>query len=184
MYHLFTVEARTKDPRKWLYLFEGVDIIIFLCPLDLTSPDTLRNSLILFENMCKSEWFVETPVMLLFTKFDLFMEQLGSFNLSDVFNDFTKDTTFKESVPFITSKFLNIRKRDQIWTHFCRFDDDIESLVNNIGGSMKDIMYNKRQKTAEQATVTITATTTPVDDRVNTKERFFKGLKKMIQLKK
>jgi guanine nucleotide-binding protein subunit alpha len=144
-------------------------------------PETLRNSLTLFENMCKTEWFIETPVMLLFTKFDIFIEQIGLVDLKDIFPDFKGQASFKDAIPFVTNKFLDIRGKDRIWTHYCRLDDDIESLVNNIGGSVKDIMYVKRKDSAniDGPPAKVIMQMQDGTDDPRTKDRFFKGLKRM-----
>ncbi len=56
----------------------------------------------------------------------------------------------------------------------------------SIGGSVKDIMYVKQRKQVQEEAAPTTPSTplTEVDPKINTSDKFFKGLKHMIALKK
>jgi hypothetical protein len=173
-YVIFNVKGKYNDCRKWLFQFEGVNVVCFLCPLgdyDIT-PDkgrenVLKESLNLFDRMCNSEWFRNTPVMLLMTNFDEFREKINDTDLICCFHDYNGGCVYQSAVQFCTQKFLNVRKKKKfefsslvnvdeqshiveedpssgIYPIYTSRDDSVEELVNNIGGTLKNIMYMQR----------------------------------------
>lgn len=95
-YRIFNVEGQKNETRKWLHHFEGVDIICFLCPIgdfdlqqeEFSGKNVVVESLELFGNLSNNEWFMETPICLLFTKFDLFQKKIEETDMICIFEDY------------------------------------------------------------------------------------------------
>jgi hypothetical protein len=175
-YRIFNVKGKYNDCRKWLFQFEGVDVVCFLCPLgDYDLPpdqkgreNVLKESLNLFDKMCNSDWFRKTPVMLVMTKFEVFREKINDTDLICCFHDYNGGCVYQSAVQFVTQKFLNVRKRRDlsaeilgaqnddedssgIFPIYTSSGDDIEVLMNNIGGTLKNILYLQRVERQKQA---------------------------------
>ncbi|KAJ7058444.1 G-protein alpha subunit [Mycena amicta] len=100
--HMFDVGGDRTAPRKWLHCFESVPIIIFCAALsdyDQVLPGTdadgeemtqnrLRESIVLFENVINSRWFIRTSIILFLNKVDVFQKKLTKIPLERYFPEF------------------------------------------------------------------------------------------------
>ncbi|KAJ7058433.1 guanine nucleotide binding protein, alpha subunit [Mycena amicta] len=101
--HIFDVGGHRTAPRKWLHCFESVASIIFCAALsdydqvlpgtdadgeETTTQNRLRESLVLFENIINSRWFIRTSIILFLNKVDVFQKKLTKIPLERHFPEF------------------------------------------------------------------------------------------------
>ncbi|KAK7439050.1 Guanine nucleotide-binding protein alpha-2 subunit [Stygiomarasmius scandens] len=124
------VGDQRSDRRKWIHCFENVTSIIFcvaLCDYDqmLSGGNRSRvaESLILFERIINSRWFLRTSIILIFNKIDVFKKKLqkacfiihASFcfglillqvPLEQYFPEYTGGNDVNKAVKYILWKFM------------------------------------------------------------------------------
>jgi guanine nucleotide-binding protein G(i) subunit alpha len=88
---IFDVGGRRSERKKWIHCFEGTKYMIVTVSLTeycevLAEDDTVNSmdeSLKLFSDIVNSEWFIDVPILLLFTKKDLLLSCLSRYPLPD-----------------------------------------------------------------------------------------------------
>jgi len=74
-----------------------------------------------FEAVCKSRWFVDTPIILLLNKIDLFAEKLLHSPVGEYFPEYLDRDNYDATCDYLRDKFPLIHKRGattQIYTHY------------------------------------------------------------------
>lgn len=134
-YRVFNVGGRRSERRKWIHVFKDVAVIIFLVDvsdydqtlLEDPSANRMQESLVLFESICNSRWFVNTSIVLFFTKIDILKDKVATSPFNHYFLDFSGDPTNLESVKsYIEMRFLSLDKNPdrKIDVHFTSLDPD------------------------------------------------------------
>ena len=79
----------------------------------------MHESIILFDSLCNSKWFLNTPFILFLNKIDLFESKLSKSPLRKYFPDYTgKATDLDEAVKFFEKIFLNLNAtKKPIYVH-------------------------------------------------------------------
>jgi G-protein alpha subunit len=72
--------------------------------------DCMHESLTQFDEVCNSEFFRETTMILFLNKVDLFKEKIEHVNLNVCFEDYTGPMAYEESLEFIHKKFLAVNQ--------------------------------------------------------------------------
>ena len=83
-YRVLDVGGQRSERRKWIHCFENVTAILFLVAiseydqmlLEDGTVNRLQEALTLFDSICNSEWFINTSIILLLNKIDMFREKL------------------------------------------------------------------------------------------------------------
>ena len=117
---LFDVNGGKGERKKWIHIFDEVNILIFVTSISSifendieSSSNSLLEDLNLFDGIVNSKFFVDTKIVLLFTGIDLFQEKLQNFNLNQIFENFNSKDPFRAS-EFLKLKFLQkIEEYDQ-----------------------------------------------------------------------
>lgn len=127
-FKMFDVGGQRNERRKWIHCFQNCTGIIFVTSLseydqkcyEDDTTNRMKESLLLFEEICNSSWFINTSIMLFFNKDDLFREKIAHTSLNVCFPDYQGGCNYDNAKEFITKKFvgLNLRKDKQIYTHF------------------------------------------------------------------
>lgn len=116
--HLFDVGGQRSERRKWISCFEGVTSIIFCVALseyDQTliednTQNRMVESLMLFDSVVNSRWFIRTSIILFLNKYDLFVLKLKRTPLEKFFPDYSGEKEPKKAAQFIRDKFLQKNK--------------------------------------------------------------------------
>ncbi|CAJ0905696.1 9907_t:CDS:2 [Entrophospora sp. SA101] len=98
--HMFDVGGQRSERKKWIHCFEAVTSIIFCVALSEYDQVLLEESgqvlcvfffesLVLFESVINSRWFLRTSIILFLNKIDLFKAKLPRVPLSDYFPEYT-----------------------------------------------------------------------------------------------
>ncbi|ORX45191.1 heterotrimeric G protein alpha subunit A [Piromyces finnis] len=116
--HLFDVGGQRSERRKWISCFEAVTSIIFCVALseyDQTliednTQNRMVESLMLFDSVVNSRWFIRTSIILFLNKYDLFVLKLKNIPLEKFFPDYSGEKDPKKAAQFIRDKFLQKNK--------------------------------------------------------------------------
>ncbi|KAH9958144.1 G-protein alpha subunit [Russula dissimulans] len=113
--------------RKWIHLFDDVTSVMFCASLaDYDEPGRssrsrrtrLIESLILFEAVVNSQWFLRTSIILFWTGFNEFRAKLHEVPLVEYFPEYTGGTDADEGARCILLRFLEVnRARLHIYSH-------------------------------------------------------------------
>ena len=74
----------------------------------------MHESLNVWEETCKLNWFADTPFILLFNKSDLLREKIATTDLNVCFKDYTDGLDYEKAKAFITKKFLEKNRSDKV----------------------------------------------------------------------
>lgn len=135
---LVDVGGQRNERKKWIHCFEGVTAVIFCCALSEYDQklfedegiNRMTESLALFDEICNSQWFAETAIILFLNKTDIFQEKLSSgVNIDCCWPDYTGGRDFSQCVEFIKNKFYELNKSSikSIYPHLTQATD-----TNNI----------------------------------------------------
>jgi len=126
-FRMLDVGGQRSERRKWIHCFEGVTAIIFCVALseydqnlredDITN--RMKESLVLFEEICNSQWFVDTAFILFLNKLDLFKEKIKRVDLKATFPQYTGGRQEDPAKAFIKSLFLGVNRTGKtVFSHF------------------------------------------------------------------
>lgn len=148
-FKMVDVGGQRSERRKWINCFQDVTAVIFCVALSeydmkMYEDDTtnrMHESLKIFYEICNSEFFRETAMILFLNKDDIFKEKIARVNLKVCFDDFTgPPSSYRAGIDFISEKFLaqnqNIKKN--VYIHVtCATDTECVYAVFN---AVKDIV--------------------------------------------
>jgi guanine nucleotide-binding protein G(i) subunit alpha len=128
--HMFDVGGQRSERKKWIHCFESVTSIIFCTALSeydqvlleensqvrtsirscALSSNFLQNrmieSLILFESVINSRWFLRTSIILFLNKIDVFKQKLPKVPLERYFQEYTGGPDINKAAKYILWRFM------------------------------------------------------------------------------
>lgn len=126
-FRMLDVGGQRSERRKWIHCFDSVTAVLFCASLseyDQTlreddSQNRMKESLLLFDEICNSPWFKETSFILFLNKIDIFREKIQKIDLNVCFPTYTGGCNFEAASTFIKSRFLEQNTSPHtIYTHF------------------------------------------------------------------
>ena len=156
-FRMFDVGGQRSERKKWIHCFEGVTAIIFCAALsayDLVlaedeETNRMKESLQIFDSICNSQWFVNTPIVLFLNKKDLFAEKIKSSPLTVCFPEYDGANTAEECSDYVKERFINLcneNTRRRLFVYFtCATDTANIQLVFN---SVTDVIIKSRIKSS------------------------------------
>mmetsp|Transcript_5731 Transcript_5731/g.6867 ORF Transcript_5731/g.6867 Transcript_5731/m.6867 type:complete len:443 (+) Transcript_5731:4843-6171(+) len=115
------------ERKKWIHCFDNITAILFVLAIseydqmlfEDEKVNRMHESIILFDSLCNSKWFLNTPFILFLNKIDLFESKLSKSPLRKYFPDYTgKATDLDEAVKFFERIFLNLNTtKKPIYVH-------------------------------------------------------------------
>jgi guanine nucleotide-binding protein G(i) subunit alpha len=117
--HLFDVGGQRSERRKWIHCFENVPSIIFVVNLawydqvllEVSPPQNrMMESLVLFDSVVNSRWFMRTSVILLLTNIDLFRSKLARSPLTNYFPDYSGGNDVNRAAKYILGRFNRVNR--------------------------------------------------------------------------
>lgn len=147
-FKMVDVGGQRSERRKWIHCFQDVTAVIFFAALSEYDmkiiedevTNRMHESLKLFDEVCNSEFFRETAMILFLNKDDLFKEKIVRVNLNVCFEDYIGPLDYKEGIKFISSKFIAVNQNSlkNIYIHVtCATDTECVTMVFN---AVKDII--------------------------------------------
>eukprot|EP00732_Lithocolla_globosa_P003770 Lithocolla_globosa_v1_NODE_3162_length_1744_cov_8.686797.p1 type:complete len:350 gc:universal NODE_3162_length_1744_cov_8.686797:2-1051(+) len=126
--HLVDISRIRGERKKWIHMFENIDLAVFCVDLvcyykptfyaSSTSYDCLRETLTYFESTISSMWFLSTPFVVLFTKTDLLQQDLETFPFSNFWPEYTGSNDYNSVCHYIVELFEQIAAK-QNRTIYC-----------------------------------------------------------------
>ncbi|KAF5364822.1 hypothetical protein D9758_009307 [Tetrapyrgos nigripes] len=106
--------CQRSERRKWIHCFEGVTSIIFCAAIsdydqvlsEEASQNRLNESLMLFEGIINSPWFLRTSIILFLTKVDVFKRKLPHVSLERYFPGYTGGNDIEKASKFIIWEYV------------------------------------------------------------------------------
>jgi len=126
-FRMVDVGGQRSERRKWIHCFDGVTAVIFCVSMSeydqsLREDDTqnrMRESLLLFDEICNSHWFRNITFILFLNKTDLFREKILQTDLKVCFPNYTGGLNFDSAAAFIKARFLEQNQSPHvIYTHY------------------------------------------------------------------
>lgn len=130
--HLFDVGGQRSERKKWIHCFEAVTSIIFCVALseydqvllEESGQNRMAESLVLFESVVNSRWFLRTSVILFLNKIDIFKQKIPKQPLSKYFPEYSGGPDINKAAKYILWRFTQTnRARLSIYPHLTQATD-------------------------------------------------------------
>ncbi|KAI7862849.1 guanine nucleotide binding protein, alpha subunit [Spinellus fusiger] len=125
--HMFDVGGQRSERRKWIHCFEAVTTILFCVSLgeydqvllEESQQNRMMESLVLFESVINSRWFVHTSVVLLLNKVDVLKSKLTKVPLERYFPDYGGGGDVIKAIKYFNWRFRQTNRANlKLYTHF------------------------------------------------------------------
>eukprot|EP01091_Cochliopodium_minus_P016416 TRINITY_DN613_c1_g1_i1.p1 TRINITY_DN613_c1_g1~~TRINITY_DN613_c1_g1_i1.p1 ORF type:complete len:346 (-),score=84.22 TRINITY_DN613_c1_g1_i1:147-1184(-) len=151
-FKMLDVGGQRTERKKWIHCFQDVTALIFVVAIneyDLRlyedeNVNRMDEAIQLFDEICNSQWFQNSYMILFLNKKDLFEEKIKEVDLNVCFEDYKDGKDFKAASKFIKNKFIKLNKQEDkpIYVHFtCATDTENIRYVFDV---VKDIIMNNR----------------------------------------
>eukprot|EP01103_Thecamoeba_quadrilineata_P017736 TRINITY_DN6431_c0_g1_i1.p1 TRINITY_DN6431_c0_g1~~TRINITY_DN6431_c0_g1_i1.p1 ORF type:complete len:341 (+),score=51.81 TRINITY_DN6431_c0_g1_i1:122-1144(+) len=143
-YLFVDVGGQRSERKKWIHQFQDVVVVIFCVALSeydqVLDEDRLKNRMheaaSLFEDICNSRWFVETKIILFFTKEDLFREKIMRVDLKCCFPTYVGGLDYDRALSFIKDHFNQLNRNPgkplEMHTVVATDTDSVRGLLQSI----------------------------------------------------
>ncbi|CAO3685828.1 unnamed protein product [Umbelopsis ramanniana] len=130
--HMFDVGGQRSERKKWIHCFESVTSIIFCVALseydqvllEESGQNRMQESLVLFESVINSRWFVRTSIILFLNKVDVFKSKLAKVPLERYFPDYSGGSDVNKAAKYILWRFSQVnRAKLNIYPHLTQATD-------------------------------------------------------------
>ncbi|CAO3665632.1 unnamed protein product [Umbelopsis ramanniana] len=130
--HMFDVGGQRSERKKWIHCFEAVTSIIFCVALseydqvllEESKQNRMLESLILFESVINSRWFVRSSIILFLNKVDIFKTKISKVPLDRYFPDYTGGSDVTKGARYILWRFNQAnRMKLTIYPHLTQATD-------------------------------------------------------------
>lgn len=116
--HMFDVGGQRSERKKWIHCFENVTSIIFCVALseydqvllEESNQNRMMESLVLFDSVVNSRWFMRTSIILFLNKVDLFRAKLGRSPLSRYFPDYSGGNDLNRAAKYLLWRFSQVNR--------------------------------------------------------------------------
>ncbi|KAI0465134.1 hypothetical protein LJB42_000356 [Komagataella kurtzmanii] len=134
--------GQRSERRKWIHCFEDITAVVFVLAVSEFNQtlfedervNRVHEAILLFESLCNSRWFVDTPFILFLNKIDLLEEKLQQTNFKEYFPDYTGDVHNVDSVvTYLERTFLSVNRTSKpVYVHrTCATDTQSMEFVLN-----------------------------------------------------
>ncbi|ORE06055.1 heterotrimeric G-protein alpha subunit, GPA3-like protein [Rhizopus microsporus var. microsporus] len=123
---MFDVGGQRSERKKWIHCFEAVHSIIFCISLseydqvllEESRQNRMLESLVLFESVVNSRWFVRTSIILFMNKIDIFRKKIKKIPLQKYFPDYGGGPDQEKAARYILWRISQTnRAKLQIFPH-------------------------------------------------------------------
>jgi guanine nucleotide-binding protein subunit alpha len=118
--------------KKWISCFENVTAVMFVVDLDCydqmqlkeSSQNGLVKSLLQFESVVNSRWFMRSSIILILNQWDRFKDKLRRSPLANYFSDYSGGDDVNKAAKYILWRFNQVnRARHSIYPHLTQSTD-------------------------------------------------------------
>ncbi|SAM01180.1 hypothetical protein [Absidia glauca] len=130
--HMFDVGGQRSERKKWIHCFEAVTSIIFCVALseydqvllEESRQNRMMESLVLFESVINSRWFLRTSIILFLNKTDVFKSKLPKVPLERYFPDYGGGQDPNKAAKYVLWRFNQTnRAKLNIYPHLTQATD-------------------------------------------------------------
>lgn len=131
---------------------ENVNVLVFVADIvgysrrlyENAYTTDIRESLILFHSMANSQRFTNSPIIVLFTKFDKFGIQLEKFPLANVFPDYLDGSNIEAAKSYLTKKFVSLvpQTKRPICVAYTSIAEDLASTARVVARGIEHFEKN------------------------------------------
>jgi guanine nucleotide-binding protein subunit alpha len=130
--HMFDGGGQRSERKKWIHCFESVTSIIFCTALseydqvllEERNQNRMVESLVLFESVINSRWFLRTSIILFLNKIDVFKSKLPKVRLEKYFSEYTGGDDINKAAKYILWRFMQAnRARLSVYPHLTQATD-------------------------------------------------------------
>ncbi len=132
-FRVLDVGGQRSERRKWIHCFENVQALLFIaaisgydqCLVEDHDSNQMRESLMLFESVCNSQWFVNTPMILFLNKIDIFARRIKQSHIEATFPNYEGGSDYTKAADFFRQEFvsLNYSPTKDIYVHYTNATD-------------------------------------------------------------
>jgi guanine nucleotide-binding protein G(i) subunit alpha len=116
--HMFDVGGQRSERKKWIHCFEDVTSIIFCVALseydqvllEEGSQNRMMESLLLFDSVVNSRWFMRTSIILFLNKVDIFRHKLQRSPLGNYFPDYSGGDDVNRAAKYLLWRFNQVNR--------------------------------------------------------------------------
>ena len=116
--HMFDVGGQRSERKKWIHCFENVTSIIFCVALseydqvllEESNQNRMMESLVLFDSVVNSRWFMRTSIILFLNKVDLFKGKLERSPLGSYFPDYSGGNDVNRAAKYLLWRFNQVNR--------------------------------------------------------------------------
>ncbi|MCJ1228586.1 Guanine nucleotide-binding protein alpha-2 subunit [Toensbergia leucococca] len=148
--HMFDVGGQRSERKKWIHCFENVTSIIFCVALseydqvllEESNQNRMMESLVLFDSVVNSRWFMRTSIILFLNKVDLFKLKLGRSPLGNYFPDYSGGDDVNRAAKYLLWRFNQVNRAHlNLYPHLTQATDT--SNIRLVFAAVKDtILHN------------------------------------------
>ncbi|KAF9997875.1 hypothetical protein BGZ80_004820, partial [Entomortierella chlamydospora] len=151
-YRMFDVGGQRSERKKWIHCFEGVTAVLFLvaisgydqCLVEDKDSNQMEEALMLFDQICNSQWFIDTAMIMFMNKTDIFREKIKTSSIKAYFPDYTgQEGDYNAAKEFFRSRFMRLNRSEnkEVYVHYTDATDT--NLLRNIMESVNDIILQR-----------------------------------------
>ncbi|KAL2022580.1 hypothetical protein VTK56DRAFT_4924 [Thermocarpiscus australiensis] len=151
--HMFDVGGQRSERKKWIHCFENVTSIIFCVALseydqvllEESSQNRMMESLLLFDSVVNSRWFVRTSIILFLNKVDIFKQKLGRSPLGNYFPDYSGGNDVNKAAKYLLWRFNQVNRAHlNLYPHLTQATDT--SNIRLVFAAVKETILNNALK--------------------------------------
>lgn len=119
--------GQRSERKKWIHCFDKITAILFVLAISEYDQmlfederiNRMHESIVLFDSLCNSKWFVNTPFILFLNKIDLFEKKLARSSLKRYFPDYLgDDQDVDKALKFFENNFLKLNRTNKpVYVH-------------------------------------------------------------------
>lgn len=107
----------------------------------------MEEALMLFDQICNSQWFVNTSMIMFMNKTDLFREKIKTARIKTHFPDYGgPEGAYDEATEFFKGRFMRLNRSEhkEVYVHYT--DATNTDMLRNIMASVNDIILARNVK--------------------------------------
>jgi len=154
-FRLVDVGGQRNERKKWIHCFEGVTGVLFVAAIseydqvlfEDNTTNRIEEAAALFEEICGSQYFANSALVLFLNKRDLFAQKIREVPLRSYYPNF-KGRTYEDAVVFMRDLFLkrNPNPRRKIFAHITCATD--QNNVKVVFSAVKELIVRRSLREA------------------------------------
>ncbi|KAH8163588.1 hypothetical protein CIB48_g4659 [Xylaria polymorpha] len=151
--YMFDVGGQRSERKKWIHCFENVTSIIFCVALseydqvllEESSQNRMMESLLLFDSVVNSRWFMRTSIILFLNKVDIFKAKLPRSPLGNYFPDYSGGNDVNKAAKYLLWRFNQVNRAHlNLYPHLTQATDT--SNIRLVFAAVKETILNNALK--------------------------------------